>query len=82
MVDPRVEYELAGAMGVPCVIVNGEERVVGSVVDGSVVPVSVVVTCGVTIAVVASVVVSVQWQGGAGVVTQPQLVNVIGVVEL
>ena len=81
MVDPRVEYELAGAMGVPCVIVNGEERVVGSVVDGSVVPVSVVVTCGVTIAVVASVVVvSVQWQGGAGVVTQPQLV--IGVVEL
>ena len=81
MVDPRVEYELAGAMGVPCVIVNGEERVVGSVVDGSVVPVSVVVTCGVTIAVVASVVVvSVHWQGGAGVVTQPQLV--IGVVEL
>ena len=82
MVDPRVEYELAGAMGVPCVIVNGEERVVGAVVDGSVVPVSVVVTCGVTIAVVASVVVvvSVHWQGGAGVVTQPQLV--IGVVEL
>ena len=81
MVDPRVEYELAGAMGVPCVIVNGEERVVGSVVDGSVVPVSVVVTCGVAIAVVASVVVvSVHWQGGAGVVTQPQLV--IGVVEL
>ena len=81
MVDPRVECELVGAMGVPCVIVNGEERVVGSVVDGSVVPVSVVVTCGVTIAVVASVVVvSVQWQGGAGVVTQPQLV--IGVVEL
>ena len=81
MVDPRVECELVGAMGVPCVIVNGEERVVGSVVDGSVVPVSVVVTCGVTIAVVASVVVvSVHWQGGAGVVTQPQLV--IGVVEL
>ena len=81
MVDPRVECELVGAMGVPCVIVNGEERVVGSVVDGSVVPISVVVTCGVTIAVVASVVVvSVQWQGGAGVVTQPQLV--IGVVEL
>ena len=80
MVDPRVECELVGAMGVPCVIVNGEERVVGSVVDGSVVPVSVV-TCGVTIAVVASVVVvSVHWQGGAGVVTQPQLV--IGVVEL
>ena len=81
MVDPRVEYELVGAMGVPCVKVNGEERVVGSVVDGSVVPVSVV-TCGVTIAVVASVVVvvSVHWQGGAGVVTQPQLV--IGVVEL
>ena len=78
MVDPRVEYELAGAMGVPCVIVNGEERVVGAVVDGSVVPVSVVVTCGVAIAVV--VVVSVHWQGGAGVVTQPQLV--IGVVEL
>ena len=78
MVDPRVEYELVGAMGVPCVIVNGEERVVGAVVDGSVVPVSVVVTCGVAIAVV--VVVSVHWQGGAGVVTQPQLV--IGVVEL
>ena len=81
MVDPRVECELVGAMGVPCVIVNGEERVVGSVVDGSVVPISVVVTCGVTIAVVASVVVvSVHWQSGAGVVTQPQLV--IGVVEL
>ena len=81
MVDPRVEYELVGAMGVPCVKVNGEERVVGSVVDGSIVPVSVVVTCGVTIAVVASVVVvSVHWQGGAGVVTQPQLV--VGVVEL
>ena len=81
MVDPRVECELVGAMGVPCVIVNGEERVVGAVVDGSVVPVSVVVTCGVAIAVVASVVVvSVHWQGGAGVVTQPQLV--IGVVEL
>ena len=81
MVDPRVECELVGAMGVPCVIVNGEERVVGSVVDGSVVPVSVVVTCGVAIAVVASdVVFSVQWQGGAGVVTQSQLV--IGVVEL
>ena len=80
MVDPRVEYELAGAMGVPCVIVNGEERVVGAVVDGSVVPVSGVVTCGVTIAVASVVVFSVQWQGGAGVVTQPQLV--IGVVEL